>query len=122
MAVFFAAQKLINLTLHINRYLNRLMHMKYPKIVRTYCPKCKKHTEHTVSVTKRKARGKAHPMSLAQRRFKAKLRGYGSFPRPNPKGEGKPTKKVDLRLKCKDCGKMHTKKGFRSKKFEIRGK
>jgi large subunit ribosomal protein L44e len=98
------------------------MAMKYPKNMMTYCPHCKKHTEHTVSVTSRGARGKAHPMSKAQRRFKAKLKGYGSFPRPNPKGEGKPTKKVDLRLKCNVCKKMHTKKGFRAKKFELKGK
>jgi large subunit ribosomal protein L44e len=96
--------------------------MIYPKTMRTYCPKCAKHTEHTVSLNKRKARGKAHPMSQAQRRFKQLLKGYGSFPRPNPKGDGKPTKKVDLRLRCKECGKMQTKRGFRVKKFEIKGK
>jgi len=98
------------------------MAMNYPKSTNVYCPSCKKHGEHTVSLNKRKGRGEAHPMSQAQRRFKAKLKGYGSFPRPNPKGDGKPTKKVDLRLKCKECNKMHTKKGFRIKKFEIKGK
>jgi len=98
--------------------------MKYPKTMNTYCPHCRKHTEHTVSTSSRKARGKARPMSEAQRRFKAKLRGYGSFPRPNPKGDGKPTKKIDIRLKCKECSKSHTKsKGtFRVKKFELKGK
>jgi large subunit ribosomal protein L44e len=94
--------------------------MKYPKSMMTYCPYCKKHTEHVVSLNKRKGRGAAHPQSKAQRRFKAKLKGYTSFPRPNPKGDGKPTKKVDLRLKCKACSKMHRKKGFRAKKFEIK--
>ncbi len=100
------------------------MAMKYPKAMNTYCPKCKKHTEHTVSISSRKARGKTHPMSEAQRRFKAKLKGYGSFPRPNPKGDGKPTKKIDIRLKCKECSKSHTKSsgGFRAKKFELSGK
>jgi large subunit ribosomal protein L44e len=98
--------------------------MKYPKNVNTYCPKCRKHTEHTVSASARKARGKAYPHSEAQRRFKAKLKGYGSFPRPNPKGDGKPTKKIDIRLKCKECGKSRTrsKGGFRVKKFEIKSK
>ena len=96
--------------------------MKFPKAMRTYCPKCKKHTEHTAGISSRKARGKARPMSQAQRRFKAKLKGYGSFPRPNPKGDGKPTKKLDLRFKCKECNKSHTKKGFRAKKFEMKGK
>jgi large subunit ribosomal protein L44e len=96
--------------------------MKYPKTVNMYCPKCRKHTEQTVSIGSRRARGKARPMSEAQRRFKAKLKGYGSFPRPNPKGDGKPTKKLDLRFKCKTCGKSHTKKGFRAKKFELKAK
>ncbi|RLJ08301.1 MAG: 50S ribosomal protein L44e, partial [Candidatus Aenigmatarchaeota archaeon] len=67
----------------------------------------------------KRPRGKGHPMSQAQRRFERKLKGYGSFPRPNPKGEGKPTKKVDLRLECQECGKKHTKKGFRVRKFEL---
>ena len=96
--------------------------MKYPKTVRTLCPHCKRHTEHKVKVVKKKARSKAHPMSQSVKRFKRKLKGYGSFPRPNPKGEGKPTKKVDIRLECKECKKMHTKKGFRAKKFELTAK
>jgi large subunit ribosomal protein L44e len=47
------------------------------------------------------------------------MKGYHGFPRPQPSGDGKPTKKVDLRLVCKVCGKMHTKVGFRAKKFEL---
>ena len=93
--------------------------MKYPKTVRTLCPFCKKHTEHSIKQSKRKGRSKAHPLSQSQRRFKRKLKGYGSFPRPNPKGEGKPTKKVDLRLTCSECKKAHTKKGFRVRRFEL---
>jgi large subunit ribosomal protein L44e len=93
--------------------------MKFPKIVNTYCPTCRKHTEHTIKQSKRRGRSAAHPQSQSQRRFDRKMKGYGSFPRPNPKGEGKPTKKVDLRLKCKECGKQHTKRGFRARKFEL---
>jgi len=93
--------------------------MKFPKMINTYCPTCRKHTEHTVKQAKRKGRSTAHPLSQSQRRFKRKMEGYGSFPRPKPTGEGKPTKKLDLRLLCKQCGKMHTKKGFRVKKFEL---
>jgi len=93
--------------------------MKYPKTMRTLCPKCKKHTEHTVKQSKRLGRSKAHPISQSQRRFKRKLKGYGSFPRPNPKGEGKPTKKVDLRYTCGECKKAHTRKGFRIRRFEL---
>ncbi len=93
--------------------------MKYPKTVRIYCPHCRKHTEHAVKQVKKRARSSAHPMSQSQRRFERKFKGYGSFPKPNPKGEGKPTKKIDLRFACKECGKQHARKGFRVKKFEL---
>ncbi len=91
--------------------------MKIPKEVRIYCPYCKKHTLHTVEKAKKRQRRK---LAQGQRRFLRKLKGYGSFPKENPKGREKPTKKVDLRFKCKVCGKKHTKgKGFRIKKLEI---
>jgi large subunit ribosomal protein L44e len=65
-------------------------------------------------------KSKKRSLAAGERRFKRLLKGYGSFPRPNPKGREKPTKKVDLRFKCKECGKMHTKgKGFRIKKIEL---
>lgn len=92
--------------------------MKYPKTIRTLCPTCKTHTMHKVSTVKKKARSKAHPESQSQKRFERKMKGYGSFPRPKPTGEGKLVKKLDIRLKCQTCGKAHTKKGFRVKKFE----
>lgn len=90
--------------------------MKFPKTVRIYCKYCNKHTPHTVEVVKKKSRRK---LAQGQRRFRRKLKGYGSFPKPKPSYE-KPTKKIDLRYKCKECGKKHTKgKGFRVKRFEI---
>ncbi|MEM5802108.1 MAG: 50S ribosomal protein L44e [Candidatus Aenigmatarchaeota archaeon] len=91
--------------------------MKFPKEIKTFCPVCKKHTLHTVEIAKRKTR---RTLAHGQRRFLRKLKGYGSFPKENPKGREKPTKKVDLRFKCKDCGKIHTRgEGFRAKKFEL---
>jgi large subunit ribosomal protein L44e len=90
--------------------------MKFPKVVRVFCPYCKKHTEHEVSIAKRRTR---RTLAIGQRRFLRKLKGYGSFPRSKPDYE-KAVKKVDLRFKCKVCGKMHTRgKGWRAKKFEI---
>ena len=90
--------------------------MKYPKIQRRYCPYCRRHTEHKVEIAKRRPRSK---MAKGQRRFLRKLAGYGSFPKENPKGREKPTRKVDLRYVCKECGKKHPiGKGFRVKKFE----
>jgi large subunit ribosomal protein L44e len=90
--------------------------MKYPKQMRTFCPKCKKHTVHSVELAKKKPRRK---MAQGQRRFLRKLEGYTSFPRSKPDYE-KPTKKVDLRFKCSVCGKKHMRgSGWRAKKFEL---
>jgi large subunit ribosomal protein L44e len=89
---------------------------KFPKRIRTYCIYCKKHTIHTVERVKK---GKKRTLAIGQRRFLRKLRGYTSFPRPKPEHE-KPTKRVDLRFKCTECGKMHTRgSGWRAKKFEL---
>ncbi len=93
--------------------------MKFPKVIKTYCPTCHRHQEHTIKLASKKGRSKAHPMSQSVKGFQRKVKGYGGFPRPKPKGEGKPTKKVDIRLQCKECKKIHTKKGFRAKKFEL---
>jgi len=90
--------------------------MKFPQKMRVFCPFCKKHTEHTVEISKKKPR---RAMAQGQRRYARKLKGYGSFPRPKPDYE-KATKKIDLRYKCAECGKKHTRgQGWRAKKFEI---
>lgn len=90
--------------------------MKFPKELKVYCNFCKRHTPHTVEVAKKKPR---RTMAQGQRRFLRKLKGYTSFPREKPDYE-KPTKRVDLRFKCKECGKIHTRgAGFRVKKFEL---
>lgn len=64
---------------------------------------------------------KKRTLAQGQRRFKRKMKGFGSFPKSNPKDRAKPTKKLDLRYKCKECKKEHTVgKGFRVKKFELK--
>jgi len=95
--------------------------VEVPMTQRRYCPYCKKHTPHTVRrVSAKKVRGL---LSHGQRIFKRKMKGFGSYPRTNTKGRSKPTKKLDLRYKCKICGKEHNiGKGFRVKKFEIKKK
>ncbi|MFH0837045.1 MAG: 50S ribosomal protein L44e [Candidatus Aenigmatarchaeota archaeon] len=90
--------------------------MKVPKKQRKYCPYCKKHTEHNLEEAKRKPRRK---MARGQRRFLRKMTGYGAFPKENPKGREKPTRKVDFRFKCSECKKSHSiGYGFRIKKIE----
>ena len=92
--------------------------MKMPKTQKKYCPYCRKHTDHTVK--KEGVGRKRREMARGQRRFKRKMKGFGSFPKSNPKDRQKPTRKLDLRYKCKECKKSHTVgKGFRVKKFEL---
>ncbi|MFN4133207.1 MAG: 50S ribosomal protein L44e [Candidatus Hadarchaeales archaeon] len=86
--------------------------MKLPKKIKTYCPTCKKHTEHTVSQVKKRS---ASPFSWGQRQFAKVMRGYGSQPRSEQRKFFKTTKKVSLLFKCSVCGKSHPRKGFRSK-------
>ncbi len=90
--------------------------MKFPKQIRTFCPYCKSHQIHEVEIAKKKPR---RTLAQGQRRYLRIMKGYGSFPRPQPDHE-KATKKIDLRYKCAKCGKKHTRgQGWRAKKFEI---
>lgn len=90
--------------------------MKMPRKMNTYCPYCKKHTMHEVERVKKR---KASELKWGQRRFRRVTAGYGGFPRPKPEGREKPTKRVYLKYKCTECKKIHQKKGFRVKKFEL---
>ena len=80
--------------------------MKMPKEKRTYCPHCKKHTMHEVHTSKKR---KASELKWGQRQFRRVTAGYRGYPRPLP-GGNKPVKKLDLRYKCKECGKSHIKR------------
>ena len=101
--------------------------MKIPKARRTFCPTCRKHTEHKVFQVK-----KGKPSSLARgSKYRAKKRGlakgFGSLGRYSKpavtkfKMTGKKqTKKTDLKYQCPDCKKFHVqKKGFRTKRVEL---
>jgi large subunit ribosomal protein L44e len=90
--------------------------MKFPKAIRTYCPYCKKHTEHKVELAKKKPR---RTLAIGQRRFLRKMKGYGSFPKENPKNREKSTKRVNVKLICLGCKKSHFIEGWRAKKFEL---
>ena len=90
--------------------------MKFPKTIRTHCPYCKKHTLHKVELVKKKPR---RTLSHGQRRFLRKMKGYGSFPKENPKNREKATKRVNLKLICQECKKPHSIEGWRAKKFEL---
>ncbi len=90
--------------------------MKMPKVIKGYCPHCRKHVELEIERVKAKPRSE---LRIGQRRFRRKLTGYGSFPKPKPEGREKPTKRIYLRFRCKSCKKSHQRPGFRIKKFEL---
>ena len=104
--------------------------MKIPKARKMYCPKCKKHTDHSISQAKSGGRSKTHPMSRgakARMRKRGLDRGYGNKGRMS-KGAisswkrtgAKTSKKIDLRFKCKTCGKIRVGGGFRLKRPEFK--
>ncbi|MGQ4833312.1 MAG: 50S ribosomal protein L44e [Candidatus Asgardarchaeia archaeon] len=90
--------------------------MKIVKEIRTYCPRCKTHTVHTVSLYKK---GKDSALRAGARRYNRKKKGYGGQPKPIQRKTAKVTKKQTLRLKCKNCGYVIMKEGIRLKKLEI---
>ncbi|MEA2054678.1 MAG: 50S ribosomal protein L44e [Candidatus Thermoplasmatota archaeon] len=88
-----------------------------PPAIMTYCPSCQKHTLHEIEKVKKK---KASELKQGQRRFRRVTAGYGGYPRPKPEEREKPTKRVLLRYRCKECGKAHQKRCIRAKKFEFK--
>ncbi|WP_440059930.1 50S ribosomal protein L44e [Thermogladius sp. 4427co] len=90
--------------------------MKIPKVIVTYCPRCKRHTEHIVTIYKH---GKRRSLAEGERRYARKKKGYGSKRKAEQKRFAKTTKKVVLKLKCKECGYIIHRKGIRLKKVEL---
>jgi len=90
--------------------------MKVPRQINCYCPYCKKHTPHKVEQVKKH---KASELKWGQRRFRRVIAGYRGYPRPLPKGREKPTRRVNLRYRCTQCGKEHLQPGVRAKRLEI---
>ena len=102
--------------------------MKLPKIVKRYCPYCKKHTEQKISVSKKKAPSALKHGSKVRARTRGRARGMGNLGRYSKpaitqwKMAGKKgTKKIDLRYECTVCKKQSVqKKGIRVKKLEFK--
>jgi len=87
-----------------------------PKEVKTYCPKCKQHQAHAVTLYKK---GKERPLAKGARRHEREKRGYGGQKYPLQKEFAKTTKKQTLKLKCKVCGYTRHKDGIRLRKLVI---
>ncbi len=58
-------------------------------------------------------------MAEGERRYTRKKRGYGSKRKPEQKRFAKVTKKIALKMTCKECGYILQRKGMRLKKVEI---
>ena len=102
--------------------------MKIPKIIKRYCPYCKKHAEHKVGQNKRKSPGSLKYGSKIRAKRRGQARGKGNLGRYSKPAitkfkltGAKTTKKTDLRYECKECKKTHVqKKGIRAKRVEFK--
>jgi large subunit ribosomal protein L44e len=87
-----------------------------PKETKTYCPKCKQHQAHAVTLYKP---GKPRALAIGARAHERKKRGYGGQKYPIQREFAKTTKKQTLKLKCKVCGYQRHKDGMRLRKLAI---
>ncbi|UCD45799.1 MAG: 50S ribosomal protein L44e [Candidatus Bathyarchaeota archaeon] len=90
--------------------------MKIPRSMRTYCPRCKTHTEFAVSLYKA---GKRMAAKKGERHQKVRKRGYGGQKFPEQHNQAKVTRKQTLTLECKECNYKLMRKGIRLKKAEV---
>jgi len=100
--------------------------VKRNKKTRRFCPFCKKHTEQTISIAKKRDRGPLKHGSIARAKRRGRGVGYGNLGRwgskpTKPKMTGKKTsKKHDLRFKCSVCNKTSVQNyGRRARKLEL---
>lgn len=90
--------------------------MRVPKEMKTYCPKCKSHTDHQVSIYKK---GKDRAMAVGNRRHARDELGYGGQKFPKLKRTAKTTKKQLIKLTCRTCDSATFRLGIRLRKLEI---
>ena len=90
--------------------------MKFPRSMRTYCPRCKTHTEFNVSLYKA---GKRKAAKLGERRQAVRKKGYGGQKFPLQHNQAKVSRKQSLQLECKECSYTMQRKGIRLKKVEF---
>ena len=89
-----------------------------PKERKTFCKskKCGKHTVHKVSQYKA---GKASNFAQGKRRYDHKQEGFGGQTKPIFHKKAKTTKKITLRLECKECKAKKQLVLKRCKHFEL---
>ena len=90
--------------------------MKYPRNIKSFCQKCKTHTDFTVSLYKK---GRDRSLAEGNRRYERKQEGYGGQRKPKQKRMAKTTKKQNLIIQCNSCGYKRQKLGIRLRKLTI---
>ena len=91
--------------------------MKIPKEVRTYCPRCRHHTEHKVKILKK---GRESKLRRGVVHHEWDKKGYGGQKFPQQRKKAKTSKKATLVLECKKCSYKIVRDGIRSKKAVIK--
>merc|ERR1711915_1013556 len=106
----------INFTELFKYIQNRMVNI--PKTRKTFCKgkKCLKHTTH--KVTQYKA-GKASMFAQGKRRYDRKQQGFGGQTKPVFHKKAKTTRKITLRLECKECKAKKQLSMKRTKHFEL---
>lgn len=77
--------------------------MKFPEVIKTYCPYCKVHTEHEIRLGKK---GMERTMNRGRRKYEEVKKGYRGSPRTPKKEVYKIGKRPVLILRCKVCKKQ----------------
>ena len=90
--------------------------MNVPRVITTYCPRCRMHTEHTVSLYKE---GKRRALAKGERHHEREKKGYGGQKYPMLRRKAKTTKKQTLKLRCKESGYISHRKGIRLRRLTI---
>jgi large subunit ribosomal protein L44e len=90
--------------------------MKMMKELNKFCPKCKHHTAHAISLYKK---GRERALAGGVRRHEREKHGYGGQKWPELKRTAKTTKKQVLKYRCKKCSYTVQRPGIRLRKLEL---
>jgi large subunit ribosomal protein L44e len=90
--------------------------MKYPRQLNTYCPRCVKHREFTVSLYRK---GKDRKLAEGNRRYARKQEGYGGQRKPRQRKMAKTTRKQIVMIRCTVCEYKTSRLGVRLRRLEI---
>jgi large subunit ribosomal protein L44e len=75
--------------------------VKAPKERTTYCTRCRRHTVHRVKLYKK---GKESAFTHGHIHYERDRKGYGGQKYPKQRRTAKTTKKMIVKLECKECG------------------